>query len=74
MATKYPSQVRYNKEYNKRTYGQVLIRFRKDDQEQMNIYRHLKSKENKNEYIHNLIRKDMEKEGKVKEIEDWIKC
>ena len=64
MATKYPSQVRYNKEYNKRTYESVLIRFRKDDQDQMNIYRHLKKHLNKNEYIHNLIRKDMEKEEK----------
>lgn len=64
MATKYPSQVRYNKEYQKRTYQSVLIRFRKDDQEQMDIYKYLKKHLNKNEYIHDLIRKDMEKEAK----------
>lgn len=66
MATKYPSQVRYNKEYNKRNYESVLIRFRKDDQDQMDAYRYLKKHLNKNEYIHNLIRKDMEKEAKGK--------
>lgn len=63
MATKYPSQVRYNKEYQKRTYQSVLIRFRKDDQEQMDIYKYLKKHLNKNEYIQSLIRKDMEKEA-----------
>lgn len=62
MATKYPSQVRYNKEYQKRTYQSVLIRFRKDDQEQMDIYRYLKKHLNKNVYIQNLIRQDMKKE------------
>ena len=64
MATKYPSQVRYNKEYQKRTYQSVLIRFRKDDQEQMDIYRYLKKHLNKNVYIQSLIRQDMEKEEK----------
>lgn len=64
MATKYPSQVRYNKEYNKRTYEQVLIRFRKDDQEQMDIYKYLKKHLNKNEYIQSLIIKDIKKEEK----------
>lgn len=66
MATKYPSQVRYNKEYNKRTYESVLIRFRKDDQDQMDAYRYLKKRLNKNEYIHNLIRADLKKEVKGK--------
>lgn len=62
MATKYPSQVRYNKEYQKRTYKQVVLRFRKDDPEQMNIYKHLSKHLNKNLYIHGLIKKDMEGE------------
>ena len=47
---------KYNKEFKKKTYTQIAIRIRKDDEE---ILVKLNSVENKTEYILNLIRADI---------------
>lgn len=47
---------KYNKEFKKKTYTQIAIRIRKDDEE---ILVKLNSVENKTEYILNLIREDI---------------
>ena len=50
---------KYRNDFNKKTYSSVIIRFKKDDQHDMNLLKHIKKQKNINSYIKNLIKKDI---------------
>lgn len=47
----------YTREYNKRNYSTILLRFRNDTE--ADVYKHVKSQSCINQYILNLIKKDI---------------
>ena len=55
------SRIKATNKWNKKTYYNVSVRIRKDNE--IDIIRWLESKESKNAYIIGLIKKDMEKGG-----------
>ena len=55
------SRIKATNKWNKKTYYNVSIRIRKDNE--IDIIKWLESKESKNAYIIGLIKKDMEKRG-----------
>ena len=55
------SRIKATNKWNKKTYYNVSIRIRKDNE--IDIIEWLESKESKNAYIIGLIKKDMEKRG-----------
>ena len=55
------SRIKATNKWNKKTYYNVSIRIRKDNE--MDIIKWLEFKESKNAYIIGLIKKDMEKSG-----------
>ena len=50
------SQIKASNKYDKKTYRQILLKIRKDNEE---VLRWLDSKESKNAYILELIQKDI---------------
>ena len=55
------SRIKATNKWNKKTYYNVSVRIRKDNE--IGIIKWLEAKESKNAYIIGLIRKDMEKKG-----------
>ena len=55
------SRIKATNNWNKKTYYNVSIRIRKDNE--IDIIKWLESKESKNAYIIGLIKKDMKKKG-----------
>ena len=55
------SRIKATNKWNKKTYYNVSLRVRKDNE--IDVIKWLKSKESKNAYIIGLIKKDMEKGG-----------
>lgn len=55
------SRIKATNKWNKKTYYNVSIRIRKDNE--IDIIKWLESQESKNAYIIGLIKKDMEKGG-----------
>ena len=55
------SRIKATNKWNKKTYYNVSIRIRKDNE--IDIIKWLESKSSKNAYIIGLIKKDMEKKG-----------
>lgn len=49
----------YRNNFNKRKYTPILIRFKRDEQEDIKILKHIKKQNNITEYIKNLVRKDI---------------
>ena len=45
--------------FNRKTYSQFILRFRKDDKEDMKLLKHLKKKESSTQYIKDLIAEGM---------------
>ena len=55
------SRIKATNKWNKKTYYNMSVRIRKDNE--IDIIKWLESKESKNAYIIGLIKKDMEKRG-----------
>ena len=55
------SRIKATNKWNKKTYYNVSVRIRKDNE--IDIIKWLESQESKNAYIIGLIKKDMEKRG-----------
>ena len=55
------SRIKATNKWNKKTYYNMSVRIRKDNE--IDIIRWLESQESKNAYIIGLIKKDMEKRG-----------
>lgn len=53
------TQNEYRNEFNKKTYARVLIRFKKNDEIEQKIFKHIKKQDNINRYFINLVKADM---------------
>lgn len=56
-------KVKYIRSYNKKHYKALNIMFREDDPEQMEIFNYLQSRYSTAQYIRDLVKADMKKEG-----------